>query len=82
MINPSKADCIAVLCAAQQGTFLNLDPERDAERIGLTRNGMETAVAFLTERDCFTRRTDSNGHVVVSGLSLQGRLRLDQLANG
>jgi hypothetical protein len=86
MINPSKADCIAILCAAQraaqQGTLLKLDPELDPEHLGLTRNGMETAAAFLMERDCFTRRTDSNGHVAVSGLSLQGRLRLDQLANG
>jgi hypothetical protein len=82
MINPSKADCIAILSAAQraaeQGMLLDLDPER----LGLSRNGMETAAAFLMERDCLTSRVDGHGHLAVSGLSLQGRLRLAQLANG
>jgi hypothetical protein len=80
--NPSKADCIAILSAAQhaaeQGTLLDLDHDH----LGLTLNGMETATAFLMERDCLTSSVDGHGHLIVSGLSLQGRLRLDQLANG
>jgi hypothetical protein len=83
MFNPSKADCITILSAASsvtgQGTLLDLD----YKRLGLSRNGMETAASFLIERDCFTRYVNGGGdHIAVGGLSLQGRLRLDQLSNG
>ena len=43
---------------------------------------METAAAFLVERACFKRYSEADGHYAVGGLSLQGRLRLDQLSNG
>jgi hypothetical protein len=82
MFNPSKADCITILSAASrvtgQGTLLDLD----YKRLGLSRNGMETAASFLIERDCFTGYVNGGDHIAVGGLSLQGRLRLDQLANG
>jgi hypothetical protein len=43
---------------------------------------MLTAMAFLVERACFRRYQHGDGHYAVGGLSLQGRLRLDQLSNG
>lgn len=82
MLNPSKVDCITILSAASElgdGAFLPLEHHR----LGLTRNAMETAAAFLIERACFTgHRREDDGHYAVSGLSLQGRLRLDQFVNG
>ncbi|MDG0026031.1 hypothetical protein [Trinickia sp. Y13] len=81
MLNPSKLDCITILSAAREvgeDALLHLDPHT----LGLTRNGMETAAAFLIERACFKRHHDGNGQYAVGGLSLQGKLRLDQLANG
>jgi hypothetical protein len=80
-LNPSRADCIAILSAASriadQTTLIDLD----YKHLGLSRNGMETAASFLIERDCFMRHREINGHVEVGGLSLQGRMRLEQLAN-
>jgi hypothetical protein len=81
MLNPSKTDCITILSAASElpdGKLLSLD----CRSLGLTRNGMETAASFLIERACFKRYSETGGHYAVGGLSLQGRLRLDQLANG
>jgi len=81
MLNPSKSDCITILSAASEltdGTLLPLDNRT----LGLSRNGMETAAAFLVERACFKRYSEADGHYAVGGLSLQGRLRLDQLSNG
>lgn len=81
MQNPSKIDCIAILSAARElddGALLPLDPHA----LGLSRNGMDTAFAFLIERACFTSHRASDGHYAVGALSLQGKLRLDQLANG
>jgi hypothetical protein len=81
MLNPSKTDCITILSAASElpdGKLLSLD----CRSLGLTRNGMETAASFLIERACFKRYSGAGGHYAVGGLSLQGRLRLDQLANG
>ncbi|OTP80852.1 hypothetical protein PAMC26510_01215 [Caballeronia sordidicola] len=43
---------------------------------------MEVAATFLIERDCFTQHRDINGLLAVGGLSLQGRMRLEQLSNG
>lgn len=81
MLNPSRADCIAILSAASriadQTTLLDLN----YKNLGLSRNGMETAASFLIERDCFMRHREINGQTAVGGLSLQGRMRLDQLAN-
>jgi hypothetical protein len=81
MLNPSRADCIAILSAASriadQTTLIDLD----YKNLGMSRNGMETAASFLIERDCFMRHREINGQVAVGGLSLQGRMRLDQLAN-
>ena len=81
MPNPSKADCIAILSAARQLGEDALLP-LDAHSLGLSRNRMETAAAFLIERACFRRSQEGDGHYAVGGLSLQGRLRLDQFLNG
>ncbi len=81
MLNPSKLDCIKILSAAKElgeNALLALDPDS----LGLTRNGMETAAAFLIERACFKSHRDGGGQYAVGGLSLQGRLRLDQFVNG
>ena len=53
MQNPSKTDCIAILSAARElrdGSLISLDPKA----LGLSRNGMDTAMSFLLERACFT----------------------------
>jgi hypothetical protein len=81
MQNPSKTDCIAILSAARElrdGSSISLDPQS----LGLSRNGMDTAMAFLLERACFTSHQQADGHYEVGALSLQGKLRLEQLANG
>ena len=81
MQNPSKVDCITILSAARElgdDALLHLD----ARTLGLTRNAMETAAAFLIERACFKHHRNGDGHYAVGGLSLQGRLRLDQFVNG
>jgi hypothetical protein len=81
MLNPSRADCIAILSAASRivdhTTLLDLN----YKNLGLSRNGMETAASFLIERACFTRHREVDGLTAVGALSLQGRMRLDQLAN-
>jgi hypothetical protein len=82
MLNPSKADCIAILSAASRVSDADSLLPLDHKHLGLSRNAMETAAAFLTERACFTRFTYGVGGISVGGLSLQGRLRLDQLAHG
>jgi hypothetical protein len=81
MLNPSKSDCITILTAASQLSDGSLMP-LDSRTLGLSRNGMETAAAFLVERACFKRYSEAGGHYAVGSLSLQGRLRLDQLSNG
>jgi len=81
MLNPSKSDCITILSAASELAGDSMLP-LDASRLGLSRNGMQTAAAFLIERACFKDYRQGDGHYAVGGLSLQGRLRLDQLANG
>ena len=81
MLNPSKSDCITILSAASQLPDDSLLP-LDFRTLGLSRNGMETAAAFLIERACFKRYSETDGHYAVGGLSLQGRWRLEQLSNG
>ncbi len=54
----------------------------DHTRLGLSRNAMVNAAVFLTERGCFCHYTLDVGQYSVGALSLQGRMRLDQLANG
>ena len=81
MLNPSRADCIAILSAASRIADKTTLIDLDYKHLGLSRNGMETAASFLIERDCFTRHQEVDGHTAVGGLSLQGRMRLDQLAN-
>ncbi|KMQ79644.1 hypothetical protein BPMI_04415c [Candidatus Burkholderia pumila] len=81
MLHPSKANCIAILsaasCVSDTDSLLVLDPTR----LGLSRHALVNAAVFLTERGCFSRYTCEVGHFSVSALSLQGRMRLDQLAN-
>ncbi|MDE1182814.1 hypothetical protein [Paraburkholderia sp.] len=81
MLNPSKSDCITILSAASQLSDDAMLP-LDHRRLGLSRNGMQTALAFLTERACFRHYRGGDGQYAVGGLSLQGRLRLEQLSNG
>jgi hypothetical protein len=81
MLHPTKADCIAILSAASRmsdADSLALDPIR----LGLSRNALMNAAVFLTERGCFRHYTLGDSGFSVGALSLQGRLRLDQLANG
>jgi hypothetical protein len=81
MLNPSKSDCITILSAASELADDSLLP-LDHGRLGLTRNGMLAAAAFLIERACFNCYEQGEGHYAVGALSLQGRLRLEQLAHG
>lgn len=81
MLNPSKSDCIAILSAASELAGDSLLP-LDHDRFGLSRNDLLTAAAFLVERACFRRYVQGDGHYAVGGLSLQGRLRLEQLSQG
>ncbi|MEZ2349408.1 hypothetical protein [Caballeronia sp. RCC_10] len=82
MLNPSKADCIAILSAASGMRDSDALLALDHKRLGLSRNAMDTTAIFLTERGCFHRYSFGASGVSVGALSLQGRLRLDQLANG
>jgi len=81
MLNPSKSDCITILSAASQLADDSMLP-LDHSRLGLSRNGMQTAASFLIERACFRRYQEGDGHYAVGALSLQGRWRLEQLSNG
>jgi hypothetical protein len=84
MLTPSKADCITILSAAD--SLAASDPDTvlplDYRRLGLSRNGMETAAVFLIERACFTRYVEDHGQFAVGRLSQQGKWRLEQLCNG
>ncbi|MDR5778934.1 hypothetical protein QCE63_05760 [Caballeronia sp. LZ065] len=82
MLYPSKADCIAVLSAVSDIAHPQALLTLDHRHLGLSRNAMEAAAAFLTERGCFSRYTFDVSGVSVGALSLQGRLRLERLANG
>ncbi len=81
MLNPSRADCIAIPSAASRIADQNTLLDLNYKNLGLSREGMETAASLLIERACFTRYREIDGHTTVGGLSLQGRMRLDQLAN-
>jgi hypothetical protein len=81
MLNPTKTDCITILSAASQLAGDSMLP-LDHGRLGLSRNGMLAAAAFLVERACFRRYQEGDGHYAVGALSLQGRLRLEQLSQG
>jgi hypothetical protein len=81
MLNPSKSDCIKILSAASELADDSMLP-LDHDRLGLSRNGLLAAASFLVERACFRRYQQGDGHYAVGALSLQGRLRLDQLSNG
>jgi hypothetical protein len=81
MVNPSKSDCITILSAASELADDSMLP-LDHGRLGLSRNGLLTAATFLIERACFRHYRQRDGHYAVGALSLQGRLRLEQLSNG
>ncbi|SMG46349.1 hypothetical protein [Paraburkholderia susongensis] len=81
MLNPSKSDCITILSAASEIAGDSMLP-LDHGRLGLSRNRLLATAAFLIERACFRRYQEDGGHYAVGALSLQGRLRLDQLSNG
>jgi hypothetical protein len=82
MLNPSRADCIAILSAASRVADSDSLLALDHTHLGLSRNAMLNAAVFLTERGCFSRYTLGVGECSVGALSLQGRMRLDQLASG
>jgi hypothetical protein len=82
MLHPSKADCIAILTAARDGNDADSLLALDHTRLGLSRNALVNAAVFLTERGCFSHYTFGKSGFSVGALSLQGRMRLDQLANG
>jgi hypothetical protein len=82
MLNPSRADCIAILSAASRVRDSDSLLALDHTHLGLSRNAMVNAAVFLTERGCFNRYTLDADEFAVGALSLQGRMRLDQLANG
>lgn len=80
MLAPSKADCIAVLAAADclrdPHAMLALNPGN----FGLSRNSMETTALFLIERACFVSHQKNAAGFTVGALSQQGKWRLEQLA--
>jgi hypothetical protein len=82
MLQPTKADCIAILSAASRMRETDSLLALDHTRLGLSRNAMVNAAVFLTERGCFSSYTFGESQFSVGTLSLQGRMRLDQLANG
>jgi hypothetical protein len=82
MLTPSKADCIAVLSAASRAANANDRVHLNCTTLGLSRNSLDATAAFLMERDCFVRCQGAQGTYEVSGLSLQGKLRLEQLVHG
>jgi hypothetical protein len=82
MLTPSKADCIAVLSAASRVANVNDRVSLNCSSLGLSRNRLDATAAFLMERDCFVRCQGAQGSYEVGGLSLQGKLRLEQLVHG
>jgi hypothetical protein len=82
MLTPSKADCIAVLSAASRAANANDRVRLNCTTLGLSRNSLDATAAFLMERDCFVRCQGAQGSYEVGGLSLQGKLRLEQLVHG
>ncbi len=82
MLTPSKADCIVLLSAASRAGDTSSMVRLHHANLGLSRNRLDATVAFLMERACFLRCRDVGGSYEVGGLSLQGKLRLDQLVQG
>ncbi len=82
MLNPSKSDCVAVLLAAQRAAGTGDVVQLSGQSLGLSRNSLNAAASFLIERGCFERSSGVHGSYQVGGLSLQGRLRLEQLVHG
>ncbi|KMY86131.1 hypothetical protein BUMB_04903 [Candidatus Paraburkholderia calva] len=82
MLHPSRADCIAILSAASRMSEADSLLALDHTRLGLSRNAMVNAAVFLTERGCFSKYTFGASGFSVGALSLQGRMRLTQLADG
>ncbi|SDV50956.1 hypothetical protein SAMN05216551_11456 [Chitinasiproducens palmae] len=76
-----RSNCIAILSLA--GRLAPDAPPQplDAAMLGLGRNDLETTAAFLVERGCFMSHRISAREYAVGPLSLQGRLRLQQLCD-
>ena len=77
------------LCLSEEGSCLrhrkpnaNDKVHLDCNTLGLSRNSLDATAAFLMERDCFVRCQGAQGSYEVAGLSLQGKLRLEQLVHG
>ncbi|CAM2147944.1 conserved protein of unknown function [Pararobbsia alpina] len=82
MLMPSKSDCIAILTAAERVANSEDVVRLSYENLGLSRNRLDATATFLMERGCFKRCSGGHGSYEVGGLSLQGKLRLDQLVHG
>lgn len=82
MLTPSKSDCIAILSAAQRVACADEVVRLSSQNLGLSRNRLDATATFLMERDCFVRCSGAHGNYEVGALSLQGKLRLDQLVHG
>ena len=82
MLTPSKADCITLLSAASRATDPGNMVRLNYASLGLSRNTLDATAAFLMERGCFVRCHGGAGTYEVGGLSLQGKLRLEQLVHG
>jgi hypothetical protein len=82
MLTPSKSDCIAILSAANRLAGADEVVRLSYENLGLSRNRFDATAAFLMERACFKRCSGGQGRCEVGALSLQGKLRLEQLIHG
>ncbi|RKP56478.1 hypothetical protein [Pararobbsia silviterrae] len=82
MLTPSKSDCIALLSAAGRVADAQDVVRLNCQNLGLSQNCLDATATFLMERGCFVHIHGSHGHYEVGGLSLQGKLRLDQLVHG
>jgi hypothetical protein len=82
MLTPSKADCITILSAASRVAGTSDVVRLNHASLGLSRNTLDATAAFLIERACFVHSRGSAGDYEVGGLSLQGKLRLEQLVHG
>lgn len=82
MLTPSKSDCIALLSAANRVVGADDVVRLSYENLGLSRNCLDATATFLMERACFKRCSGGQGTYDVGGLSLQGKLRLEQLVHG
>ncbi len=81
MHNPSRTDCIAILSAASRVGEADSLLALDHTHLGLSRNAMVRGRVSDRAR-LFQSLYLRHPGFAVGALSLQGRMRLDQLSNG